>query len=792
MENKNQNVRVHKPKQQDPVEMIKKYADLLWQNKTWIILSTVIATVLWFYLYHNFLRQPPLQTASVMIKFDDPRFSPGAKGVSDFGLERTEGKVLLLTTNKLLSQVVDSLKLNVRLITKGITRASFFERIQIKENPQYGIYYFEKDSKLNEIGLYFTNKREGIEEQLVLKKDLNLNSNIAIDIEGLKLILKPGQFKRFDEIKIEYVPEREVVEDLKVFIQKELDISRTLLTISYSDRDPELAAAVINTVANIFVDQLLEYKRYRTSSEFNSLKDQLDIVQKELEETEENLRLFRERNPFLILSQDGANVVNDLTAQQSELSSIEQSLERIHYLVNNKSNLTGDNRNAAYEEILSEISSQNQAGSQVMFSQYTTLVEEKERLINQNYTEDHILVKEASSKIKNMQAEIDTRVDQFISQLQRQKVRLQNTVNTNENNIKRLPRNELRLAELERNRQVKSNIYSNILVRYNEAKVADASITPDAFIVEEALVPYIDEDVIYKIKKYFPYLLGPILGLSLSIGVFIIRDFLDKSVKTSSEVEEKLKLTVLATIPVIIDEKETPEQIDNNSHLEEKLITSSYAPSIANEKFRLLRTKLYMQNKQNRSFIVTSLTAGDGKSLITSNLAITFAQQKISTLLLDCDLRRGVQHNSFKCNKKPGISDLLVKSTPLSQSEISPIIQTTHVPNLFFISSGIQVPNPSELLGSSRMEKLLSLLKEKFSVVIIDTPPIEFIADALVLNSYIHNILVVVRYGKTNLNKISDKIEEYANIKDDFMGVIINASAEAEKEKYQSYSYYHY
>ena len=90
------------------------------------------------------------------------------------------------------------------------------------------------------------------------------------------------------------------------------------------------------------------------------------------------------------------------------------------------------------------------------------------------------------------------------------------------------------------------------------------------------------------------------------------------------------------------------------------------------------------------------------------------------------------------------------------------------------------------------MQKFLELIQEKFSVVIIDTPPLEFIADALVLNSLIHKMLVVLRYGKTNLNKVNDKLLEYAEVKEDIKGLIINASLEADKEKYQSYSYYHY
>ena len=197
-------------------------------------------------------------------------------------------------------------------------------------------------------------------------------------------------------------------------------------------------------------------------------------------------------------------------------------------------------------------------------------------------------------------------------------------------------------------------------------------------------------------------------------------------------------------------------------------------------------------NSKNKSLIVASLTPGDGKSLFSSNLAITFAQQKLPTLLIDCDLRRGVIHNSFNCGKKPGLTDVLVSNNPINLPEISRIIQRTHVPNLYLISCGIQVPNPSELLGGQRMKQFHNLLENKFGMIIIDSPPIEFVPDVMVLNSFIHSVLLVVRYKKTNLNKLNEKLREFSNIKDDFRGVVINASSNLTEKEHDSYSYYHY
>jgi capsular exopolysaccharide synthesis family protein len=789
MDNKNVNMRPSQPKQQDPIEMIKKYTKLLWSKKLWIVLITFIVSVIWYFISPMVIK-PPEFTSTVIIKFDDPRFSRNIGGVTDFAQEQTEGKVALLYTNSLLEKVVDSLELNVRVNTKGIKRFSFFKKIEIENNAEFGKYDLVYNKELSKISVFYTNNQKEVKDKFLKSQYFSTDSIVVIQANGLTFYLNPTEFIQNNKIEINYIPKRFIVEGLKQKISSNLDRSRTLLTVGYDDKDPEVSAAVINTVANLFVDKLLDYKRYRTTSVLKSFEEQLVLAQNELEISENRVRQFRERNPFLMLSRDGSNIVTQLSNQQGELSTIEQSIERIKYLIQNKNNLTGDNRNAAYQEILSVISARDLTGSQVLVDQYSRLVAERNRLISENYTEDHMLVQDVSLRLKNMQNEIDTRVSQFLDQIEIQKNKLQNTVNNNEDNIRRLPGNEIKLAELERDRQVKANIYSSILERYNEAKVSDTAVIPDAFIIENAEIPIAYSGNI--IDKLIKLLIGPFLGLFLAIGLFIALDLLDKSVKESAEVEIKLSLPVLATIPVILGDNEIPDEIENQRHIESKLITSSYAPSIANEGFRLLRTKLFMHEKQNKSLIISSLEPGDGKSLIAANISITFAQQKISTLLLDCDLRRGVLHNSFKCNKKPGLTDVLVRNTTITNSEISNVIQNTHVPNLFMISSGIQVPNPSELLGGIRMQQVLELLQKKFSMIIMDTPPIGFIPDALVLNSIIHNILFVVRYGKTNLNKVSDKIAEYSSIKEDFKGVIINASAEAGNEKYHTYSYYHY
>jgi len=189
MQDRNINIRPQQQKQQDPIDLIKKSTHLLWKKKLWIILITLLVSVLWI-LLAPFLIKAPEYSATTLIKFDDPRRSRIISAVTDFAQEGTAGKVALLYTNSLLTSVVDSLKLNLRISTKGISRFSFFKDIKIKENLKYGSYNFVLNNKSSEINLFYSNKKEEIEDRLIFTKSFNPDSDIVVNVDSYELLLR--------------------------------------------------------------------------------------------------------------------------------------------------------------------------------------------------------------------------------------------------------------------------------------------------------------------------------------------------------------------------------------------------------------------------------------------------------------------------------------------------------------------------------------------------------------------------------------------------------------------------
>lgn len=775
--------------QADSMEAFKKYLNLIWIKKLWIILITLVFTFFWLFVYSAFLKPINEYTAYAIIKFDNPQYDRNLNAITDFAQTQADAKIALLQTRSFMEKVVDSLKLNIVLNTPGIDRFNFIKKVSFNNNARLGDYKLYIN--INKIDVYYSNRIEKIKNVKIETKYFENDSVMDLSFNGINLKLNSLILRQYKDIEFSYLEKLIVINIIRSNLVLQLDRSRTILTLGYKSVSPKTAAIITNTIADFFVGQLLEFKKYTTKSVLKSFEEQLVLARRELDKSENELRRFREKNPYLMLSDAGNNIVTQLSTQQSTLSSLESNVERLSSMVNQKNNGGYRDLNLYYSEILSLLEEQNAPGINVLADKYRELTDNKNRLLAQNYSNQHPQIIDIDTNIKTLQVEIDNRVTNFLNQLIVSRDGIQKTITLNQQDLQKLPSGELRLAELQRDRTVKENIYSNILIRYNEAKISDAAIMPDAFLIEEAEPPTFETTKISKkIKKL---VVGPFFGLFLGIMFFILLDFLDKTVKSSREVETKLNLPVIANIPIIGNEKEIPSEIDIERKMDSRLITSDYAPHIAGESFRMLRTKVMMQiQNENRAFLVASLNPNEGKSLIASNLAITFAQQKIPTVIIDCDLRRGVLHNSFACHKKPGLTDILVGDSPIKLTEVSELIQKTHIPNLFLMSNGTQVPNPSELLGTNRMRSLIEIFRNDFGAIILDTPPIAFITDALILNNIVHGIVFIVRYNKTNLDKLHDKIKEFSMNTSDFLGVVINASEEVSQKSYSSYSYYHY
>lgn len=769
---------------------LRKYFKLFARKKSWIIFIALAVAVIWGTMFTLFHERFDVYTTSVVIRFDDPQSSRGISALTDFsaGME-TSSKVAVLWTNKFLGRVVDSLNLNLLVKTYGISRSDLIKDLRLTSDSPAGDYQFVLGD--GAMTVQFNPDQSDMESKqykIAVKKN---QPSVIFDQQGLYIDLNTEIIKNGQELELAVIPSRRAIQHLKDNLESKLDRTMTILTLSYTDRDPEFCATVTNTVSTLFIQQLWDYKRFQTSTILTSLNEQLQRAQQSLNEAETKMQEFRAENPYVLLGNEGERIIQDLAGNEARQTELQKSVEDLSVLLKRQSTATrGTSVNYYYQELLAFLISHQLAGASVFQDKYSQLISDRNRLLAESYTENHPVVNAIDQQMRDLQREIDNRAHQYLAKMQKDLATTKKLITTKNTVLRNLPGSELRLAELERNREIQERIVSSIMVRYNEARVSDAAIIPDAYIIDEAQPPLIESSLIKNAQMYG---VGLLIGLALGIASVFFAGLFNHKLWTAEEIGQRLLIPVMGAIP-IIEENNKNEETDSDSALDPKLITGDYAPSIAGESFRKLRTVIEMDERNHKkAMIVGSLNPEEGKSLISANLGIAYAQQKYNTVLVDTDLRRGVLHHTFGCEKKPGLTNLFAESDKFDGEKVFDLLQSTHIPNLYLLPAGMDIPNPTEIIGSPKMKAVYDYLAGHFDKIIFDTPPFKYCSDMFVLNMIVHNILMVFRYEQTNLDEIADHLREFSESKNDIRGVLINASKEVIREKhYQKYSYYSY
>ena len=210
------------------------------------------------------------------------------------------------------------------------------------------------------------------------------------------------------------------------------------------------------------------------------------------------------------------------------------------------------------------------------------------------------------------------------------------------------------------------------------------------------------------------------------------------------------------------------------------------------EAYKTLRTNILFSvpavEGRSKRFIFTSANPNEGKSTVSANTAITFAQQTdVKVLLVDADLRKATAHKHLGLSSKKGLSNFLA-----GQDEFDKCIQKVpDVENLYLMASGVLPPNPSELLAGKRMEALFEEIDKKFDIVIVDTPPVNVVADALSICPYVDGVIIVATDNKTSYNELQDAVKHLKIANARILGTVLNRARTSNYRSRQKYSNYY-
>lgn len=223
-----------------------------------------------------------------------------------------------------------------------------------------------------------------------------------------------------------------------------------------------------------------------------------------------------------------------------------------------------------------------------------------------------------------------------------------------------------------------------------------------------------------------------------------------------------------------------------------ELITFVSPKTQISEVFRTLRTNIQFMNvdEKLKSLLVTSTVPGEGKSWVSSNFAVTFAQAGKRVLIVDSDMRKGRQHKIFEVNNEKGLSNYLIMTTKSdSLNSIGEYIQPTLIDNLYIMTSGMIPPNPSELLASQKMIDLIRYLEEIFDIIIFDGTPSTIVTDAIILSKFVNTTLIVSAHKTTKTDDLNQVKRNIQNVGGKIAGVVVNKMPANKKTQKSGYYY---
>ncbi|HEX2955668.1 MAG TPA: GNVR domain-containing protein, partial [Chitinispirillaceae bacterium] len=673
---------------------ISHYVGLLWRWKWYIISTFPVLVVTWLLLVLTFGKVRPELSTSVLFGFEKQSSVLVLPEANPNGL----GKMQLIQSRSFLHEIVDTLSL--QFVIPKHNRSSLFKYIKTDSAIVPGKYHFgiDKQSSFN-YAVSITNRGLGLNKKVITTG--RLPSLDTLNTTGMVLVFSQAFLKKPFEFDFYVLPKDKAVEFLKEKLSIESNTKRDpmmegVVRLRISGSDPELICNTINTIAQRFVEKNLTFRKRKTTEVMKALQTQLQTASAQLLQDENRIRAFKEENPKVGLGIDAQNAISNMSILESKDLTISTEIEDAKDLLKRLSEQTGNDKDQTTSEALLFLSARNISSAIIIQKDFSTQLQQKLSLISNHYSLEHPLVNESQSKIDALSSKTLLLIQDFIKKQEDDVARTKSQKVLSLNQLKTLPQKEMKLAALTRQQQINSEIYTNLLSRFNQAKIADETEIPDIFIMDYAVPP---EEASARKEMMKLVFIGIFICILISFGPAVTVDFFDKRPRCEDDLKRFMQFPVLETIPVLNKKKESKKTESNEAQfksIDPKLLIMGPTVTYVHELFRSLRAKLnYRLDIVNgKSFLVTGYDSGEGKSLIAANMAIMAAQQHTPTLLIDADMRRGVLHKTFAVENLPGLSDLLLCEHQITEQMLRSSIKPTSFPHLFILTAGSQVQNP--------------------------------------------------------------------------------------------------
>ena len=563
-----------------------------------------------------------------------------------------------------------------------------------------------------------------------------------------------------------------------------------IIEIHYRSADKNLAANVVNTLINTYIEQNFKTRFESTMQASDWLSKQLVDLEMKVQTSQEKLVQYQKQHEILGIDEKQNITTSKLDELNKELTAAESDRmekESVYRLVQ-----SGDPDTAAAAATSAGVGTANSGLMEKMREQQADLKIQVAQLSTQFGT-SYPKVIQLNTQLKEVDAQLQTEMIKVVSRVRsgylaalQHETMLREALNNQKQEANKLNESAIEYSLLKRDVESYRTLYEGLMEKLKEAGVTAGLRSNNIRSVDKARVPTYPSEP--NVPRNLMFALA--LGLSTGIGLAFLLEGIDNTVRTPEQAQAISALPSLGMIPLGSRgglEAAAKRLTVASSREAVELVTQSRPQSQMAESYRALRTSLLLTSLGGppKVILVTSALPQEGKTTTSINTAIVLAQKGTRVLLIDADLRRPSIHKTLGMGPKTGLSNVLTGNATLQQA----VARSSILPTLFVLTAGTPPPNPAELLASSNMRDILAELREQYDHIIVDTPPTLSVTDAVVMSTRADAVVLVIRSGQTTKQALRRSRDLLMQVNARVAGVLLNAVDLTSPDYYYYYEY---